>query len=115
MTWGDDDFGRRTLDGGLGFALLWCLAVLLLVASCAIAYANDDLVLHGKHAINITRPVSVVVVDTLPPACGRADDAENYACAVGAFGPGRCIVFVRRDKLEYVYHELQHCGGESHD
>lgn len=83
------------------------LALLLPVS----ASANTDLVLQNKITVNIYRPVSVVVTDDLPKQC---DHADEYACAVGAYGSGRCIIFIRPDKMQFLYHEIQHCSGVTH-
>lgn len=78
------------------------------------AMANDDLILNGKTELNLNRAISIQVVKELPDieGCGKS---ESYACAVNAFGKGRCIIYIKPDKLEFLYHELQHCGGERHD
>jgi len=75
------------------------------------ASANTDLLLQNKLTVNIYRPVSVVVTDDLPKPCNNADE---YACAVGAYGRGRCIIFIRPDKMQFLYHEIQHCSGVTH-
>jgi len=75
------------------------------------ASANTDLVLQNKLTMNLDRPISVVITDDLPEPCDRADE---YACAVGAYGNGRCIIFIKPDKMQFLYHEIQHCAGIQH-
>jgi len=75
------------------------------------AIANTDLVLQGKTTVNLDRPISVVITEELPQSCGRADE---YACAVGAYGAGRCIIFIKPEKLVFLFHEIQHCAGIQH-
>lgn len=87
-------------------------AALLLCLTGAPALANDDLMLQGKRQVNLNRPVTVIVVDELPSVCGGGGD--EYACASAAYKAGRCIVWVKPNKLEYVFHELQHCAGVTH-
>lgn len=89
----------------LAFFTLWAL-VLMAVS----ALANDQLILQGVNQVNLNRPISVVVTDKMPDNKG----CHAYACAVGSYGSGRCIVYVRPDKMEYLYHELQHCSGMTH-
>lgn len=75
------------------------------------AIANTDLVLQGKTTVNLDRPISVVITEELPQACGHRDE---HACAVGAYGSGRCIIFIKPEYLQFTVHELQHCAGINH-
>jgi hypothetical protein len=98
-------------------AVFWIALVLivLLLTTCS-AKANDELVLNGKSSVHLTRTISVVIVDKVPDGYAAAGSPSDlYAVAKNADGAGRCVVFIRRDKLAYLYHELQHCAGESHE
>lgn len=87
------------------------LLIALLVTSPALAdTGNTDLFLQGKREVHLSRPISVVVTDDLPAIC----DQTAYACAPNAYGKGRCIVYIRPDKLQFIFHELQHCSGLTH-
>lgn len=96
--------------------LTFWLAVFAVFALTRCAKANDDLVLNGKIELHLTRAISVVIVDTVPSGYAAAGSPSDlYGVAVNAYGQGRCIVYVRRDKLAYLFHELQHCAGERHE
>lgn len=89
------------------------MAVLLLV-SCS-AKANDQLMLHGNFALSTSRPISILVVPNAQELCAQDGvDSEIYGCAKNAFGKGRCVIYIRPDKLEYLYHEMQHCARLEH-
>lgn len=101
---------RGIINGILISLFFWSIILLFMFLSSA-AKANDDLLLQGQTVTHLSRPVSVAVTDQLPQNC---DTRDAYACAVNAYGQGRCAVFIRPDKLEYLYHELQHCAGLTH-
>jgi hypothetical protein len=102
---------------GLAFllALLAPLLVLLALLTARPAGANDELMIGGNFALSVNRPISVLVVADAAELC-RQDgyEGELYGCAKNAFGKGRCVIYIRPDKMEYLYHELQHCAGLDH-
>ena len=90
------------------------LAALLLtiLVTAQPAIANSDLVLQDKRILLIDRPVAVVVTEQAAQFCdGRG---EVFACAKNAYGSGRCIVYIRPDKMQFLYHEIQHCQHTQH-
>lgn len=91
------------------------------------AHANTDLTLSSKPMfLQIQLPpakqvgsadggewrrVNVVLVSELPRS---SNGLEQYGLAYAASGSGVCMVYIRRDKLQYLWHELDHCRGEEH-
>ena len=84
------------------------LAVAMLTGA---AQANDDLILQDIRVISLNRPISVVVTDDLPQNC---DHPSPYACASNAYGKGRCTIWIKPERLAWLYHDLQHCAGITH-
>lgn len=100
----------------LRMALLLALFAPALLLTTCIARANDELMIGGNFALSVNRQISVLVVANAAELC-RQDgyEGELYGCAKNAFGKGRCVIYIRPDKLEYLYHELQHCAGLEHE
>lgn len=117
----NDDFGRRTLDGGLGVALLIMLAVALLLASCSLARAQTFTAGCDQNwcwpTYTLTRPTLDVYLPKkeLEKVCGRG----NYACAIVGSGPVcRRVLpnYQTPESLEKLLaHEGYHCEGANHD
>ena len=94
----------------------WIIIMIILIMVFARpAKANDDLILQGQMQLNLNRPISVVVTDDVRSACGDYESPDLYACAKNHDGKGRCIVFIRPDRLAWLYHEQQHCAGLEHE
>lgn len=92
-----------------------CIILTGLLLLSDAATANYDLILQGQMQVNLNRPISIVVVDEIPPGIVAAGSPYDlYGAAANAYGQGRCTVFIRKDKLEYLYHEIQHCAGITH-
>lgn len=87
--------------------------VIVGLAACSAARADDSLILGNKRELHITRPISIVLVDNLPEGIEGCENT-NYACAPNAFGKGRCIIFIKPSFLSCLFHEQQHCMGVMH-
>lgn len=85
-----------------------------LILSATTASANTDLTLSNKPMFlkvqlpsGEWRDVNVTVVEEIA--------GPNYAIAVGADkGWSRCLVYIERRHLQYLWHELDHCRHFSH-
>lgn len=94
------------------------IGVVALVTAAAPAIANDQQVLGGSYVTHVNRPVSITIVKTeseLREVCNLEFDKSLYGCASSTSGVGRCVVYIRRDRLAWLYHELQHCAGVRHE
>lgn len=100
-------------------------AAVLLCLLASPAQANSDLILQDIRQLNLNRPISVVVTENAYTFCTALQEVDHrngertthqdvYACASAAYGQGRCTVWIRPDRLAYLYHELQHCAGITH-
>ena len=102
----------------LGYAMLAVLiGIVLLLAMCSRAMAAEQII-GGSHVTHINRPVSITIVKTeaeLRDLCRLNIDKSLYGCASEPNGKGRCVVYIRRDRLAWLYHELQHCAGVRHE
>lgn len=79
----------------------------LIALAVSPASANDDLLLDNQRIVSLDRRIVVQVVDSLPDGI--------YAQAQGAYIEGNvCVIRIRKDRLEYLFHEIQHCAGHRH-
>lgn len=103
----------RGIMNGVAFGLLLWLTIIGLFLLAWPAYANNELVLQQQQHVNLTRPISVVLTEKAASLCGQD---EAYGCAKFAFEPqARCVIYLHPARLQYLYHELQHCAGLTHE
>ena len=90
------------------------ISLVLLALSGCVAPQNDcdSARYNPPESVNISRPISVLVVDDMPSIDGCAG---QWACAANAFGQGRAIIYLKRGREACLYHELAHVGGWNHD
>jgi hypothetical protein len=88
------------------------LALLLIITACShTQHASDggnvQLFLQEQKRLEVDVPIKVNVVKFL--------NRGIYAEARKSFnGNGACVINIREDKMQYLYHEMQHCMGISH-
>lgn len=91
------------------------IAVIVALVLSGCASAPDDCGAdryNPPSIVSLNRPVSVLVVDAMPDQAGCRG---NWACTANAFGQGRAIIYLRRDKQACLFHELAHAGGWNHE
>lgn len=91
------------------------LALIALMLMVTPVMANDDLMLQGKRTLVLDRPLIVNVVKPEALLGKYAEANFAYAKAPDKAHRSWCIISISEDRLQYLYHEIQHCVGVTHN
>ena len=99
-------------------AFLW----LLIIAGCTAAFGATEMCdatgACYPRELDLRKRVVIQVLDQLPAGLhdlnGRPLSQRHLYGATTNFERA-CFIMIRRDKMQYLYHELMHCTGCVHD